>query len=113
MTDDEERELLALLDDEYARRILIAASEEPMSVERLTECCDASPPTIYRRIDRLTAAGYLDEYQELDPDGHHYKTYSTRLERVAIEIAEGSMALDVYRLDEDPADRFTRLFEDL
>ena len=113
MPDDEEQELLALLDDEYARRILIAASEEPMSVERLTECCDASPPTIYRRIDRLTAQGFLDEYQEFDPDGHHYKTYSTRLERVAIEIAEGSMEMDVYRRDEDPADRFTRLFEDL
>lgn len=113
MTDDEGQEVLAILDDEYARRILIAASEEPMSVDRLTDRCDASPPTIYRRIDRLEDKGFLDEYQELDPDGHHYKTYSTRLERVAIEIAEGSMELDVYRRDEDPADRFTRLFEDL
>jgi len=113
MTDDEDQEVLALLDDEYARRILIAASEEPMSVDRLTDRCDASPPTIYRRIDRLEAEGFLETYQELDPDGHHYKTYRTRLERVAIEIDEGSMEIDVYRREEDPADRFTRLFEDL
>ncbi len=113
MTDDEEDEILALLEDEYARSILIEASDEPMSVERLTERCDASPPTIYRRIDRLEERDFVESYQELDPDGHHYKVYSTRLERVAIEVADGEMDLQVRRREEDPADRFTRLFEDL
>lgn len=113
MTDDEDETVLALLDDEYARSILIEASKEPMSVETLTDRCDASPPTIYRRIERLNEQDFLNEYQELDPDGHHYKTYSTRLERVAVEIADGTMDVDVDRREEDPADRFTRLFEDL
>jgi len=112
MTDDEERELprCSTTSTRAASSSRPARNRCPSSA--LTDRCDASPPTIYRRIDRLTAAGYPDEYQEFDPDGHHYKTYSTRLERVAIEITEGSMELDVPP-DEDPADRFTRLFEDL
>lgn len=113
MTDDEDAEVLSLLDDEYARAILIEASEEPMSVDRLTDRCDASPPTIYRRIERLEQREFVESYQELDPEGHHYKTYQTRLERVLVEIDDGEMDLEVSRREEDPADRFTRLFEDL
>lgn len=113
MTADEDEEVLELLDDEYARSILIEASTEAMSVDRLTERCDASPPTIYRRIERLEEREFIESYQELDPEGHHYKTYRTRLERVGIEIAEGEIDLEVSVREEDPADRFTRLFEDL
>jgi len=113
MTDDEETELLAILDDEYARSILIETSKEPMDAERLAERCDASPPTIYRRIDRLDEHDLLEAHQQLDPDGHHYKTYDARLERVAVEIEDGEMDIDVYRTEEDPSDRFTRLYEEL
>ena len=113
MTHDEDETVLELLEDEYARSILIEASIEPMSVETLTERCNASPPTIYRRIERLEEHEFVQSYQELDPDGHHYKTYSTRLERVAIEVGDGEMEIEVYRREEDPADRFTRLFEEL
>jgi predicted transcriptional regulator len=114
MPDDEEAAVLSLLDDEYARRILIETSQKPMSADALSERCDASPPTIYRRIDRLDEHGLLDEQQEMDPDGHHYKTYSARLERVTVDIEDGGMAVDVYLADEeDGADRFTRLYERL
>lgn len=113
MTDDEEAEVLALLDDEYARTILIETSKEPMAAETLTERCNASPPTIYRRIDRLDQHDLLESHQELDPDGHHYKTYTARLERVSVEFADGEMEMDVYRTEEDPSDRFTRLYEEL
>ncbi|MCL9815242.1 winged helix-turn-helix domain-containing protein [Natranaeroarchaeum aerophilus] len=113
MTEDEEVELLAILDDEYARSILIETSKEPMGAETLAERCDASPPTIYRRIDRLDEHDLLESQQQLDPDGHHYKTYAARLERVAVEIEDGEMEIDIHRRDEDPADRFTRLYEEL
>lgn len=113
MTDDEDDEVLALLDDEYARSILIETSTEPMSVDTLTDRCEASPPTIYRRIERLEDHDFLESHQELDPDGHHYKTYSARLEHVSITVADGAMDIEIHRREEDPADRFTRLFEEL
>ncbi|HMB51013.1 winged helix-turn-helix domain-containing protein [Natronoarchaeum rubrum] len=113
MTDDEDAELLSLLDDEYARAILIETSKEPMSADALTERCDASPPTVYRRIDRLDEHDLVEAEQELDPDGHHYKTYRARLERVSVELSDGEMDVRVDRSDENAADRFTRLYEEL
>jgi DNA-binding transcriptional ArsR family regulator len=112
MTDDGD-EVLSLLDDEYARAILIETSREPMSADALTERCDASPPTIYRRIDRLDEHDLVEAEQELDPDGHHYKTYRARMERVSVELDDGQLVVDVQRADETAADRFTRLYEEL
>jgi DNA-binding transcriptional ArsR family regulator len=112
MTDDGD-EVLSLLDDEYARAILIETSREPMSADALTERCDASPPTIYRRIDRLDEHDLVEAEQELDSDGHHYKTYRARMERVSVELDDGQLVVDVQRADETAADRFTRLYEEL
>ncbi|MFD1586613.1 ArsR/SmtB family transcription factor [Halorientalis brevis] len=110
--DEDADELFALLDDEYARTILIATSVEPLSADALAERCDASEPTIYRRIDRLETFDLVESEQQLDPDGHHYKTYAARLERVTIELEDGNLSVAVDRT-EDAADRFTRLYEEL
>lgn len=110
--DEDVDELFALLDDEYARSILVATSVEPLSADALAERCDASEPTIYRRIDRLETFDLVESKQQLDPDGHHYKTYAARLERVTIELDDGDLTIDVDRT-EDAADRFTRLYEEL
>lgn len=58
--------LFALLDDDYARRILAHLNEKPMSARTLSKQCDASPPTIYRRIDRLKDLDLLTEETKLD-----------------------------------------------
>jgi DNA-binding transcriptional ArsR family regulator len=114
MTDEEDDELavVSLLDDEYAAEILRRTSEEPMSATDLTEHCDASEPTIYRRLDRLSDQDLVIERQEVDPQGHHYKTYAARLERVVIELDDGEFRTELF-LREDPADQFTRLFDRL
>ncbi|NHN59680.1 MULTISPECIES: winged helix-turn-helix domain-containing protein [Halorussus] len=99
-----------LLDDEYARAILVATYREPLSAEALAEECDASPSTIYRRVERLQDQRLVEAEQRLDPDGHHYEVFSARLQRVTVELTEDGIELDVDRA-EDPADRFTRLYE--
>ncbi|MEF8780239.1 MAG: helix-turn-helix domain-containing protein [Haloferacaceae archaeon] len=99
-----------LLADEYAWTILSRTREEPKAVEALSDACDADPSTIYRRIDRLQDADLIDDHQQLDPGGHHYKVYSAQLSRVAIELDEDGFAVEVVR-EEEPADRFTRLYE--
>jgi DNA-binding transcriptional ArsR family regulator len=111
--DAEDTSILSVLDDEYARAILIETSIEPLSASDLSERCDASPPTIYRRIEQLQDHDLIVEQQQLDPDGHHYKTYQTRMERVTVEIEDGDCTIDVARREVDAADRFTRLFEGL
>lgn len=110
-------EILELLDDECARTILTETSAEPMSATTLSECCDVSPSTVYRRLDRLRACGLVEEQLRPRPDGNHHKVYSSRLERFALEFEDGELRAEMSMRDEpvetDPADRFTRMWEDL
>lgn len=102
--------LFALLDDEYARRILAHLNEQPMSAKTLSKQCDASPPTIYRRIDRLKDVGLLAEETKLDEQGNHYAVYTSRFDSLSVTIDDGEFSIDLSR-HEDPADRFTNLWE--
>jgi DNA-binding transcriptional ArsR family regulator len=115
--DCDEAELLALLEDEYARAILTATSAEPMSANTLSERCDASVTTIYRRIDRLLACGLLDERLQPQPDGNHYRVYTSRLGRFSIAFEDGERVIEVEERDrppaEDTADKFTRMWREL
>ncbi len=88
-----DEELLTLLDDENVRTILVETREESQSVEALSNCCGADDSTVYRLVDRLQDRNLLIAHQELDPDGHHYKTYSARLERVEIEFTNRASRL--------------------
>lgn len=110
--DSSSEDLLALLDDDYARDILVATAEGPRSVEELSEACGAAPSTIYRRIDRLEDYELVEAEQRLDPDGHHYKVYVARLERVSITLTPSGFDVEIDRTAEDPSDRFTRLYEE-
>lgn len=107
-------ELFALLDDAYARAILTATSTKPMSAKTLAEECDASLPTVYRRVDRLIECGLLAEQTEVVEDGHHYSVYEARLERLTVELEDGDLSVTVEEVPaEDVADRFTDMWEGL
>lgn len=109
--DDEE--LFELLDDPYARRILVETREDPRSADALSDACDASPSTVYRRIERLRERDLLAGEQRIDPDGHHYEVYVARLDRVTVDLTADGFEVAVERREADPADRFTRLYEEL
>ena len=113
--DCDDEKILALLDDEYARAILTATSAEPMSAQTLSERCDASVTTIYRRIDRLKDCDLVEEQLQPQPDGNHYKMYASRLESFSVRFEDGEMRAEITRAEaeEDVADRFTRMWQDL
>lgn len=56
---------LELLGDEYARSILIATRETPMTAAALADELDAAPSTVYDRIDDLETAGFVSKVIEL------------------------------------------------
>lgn len=107
------RAIASLLEDEYAHAILIHTSRQEMSAPELSDACDASVSTIYRRIERLQEHDLLAEHLQLDRDGHHYNTYTARLERIEIELVDGEFQLEVTYRKANAADRFTDLFEGL
>lgn len=111
--DPDVKDLLSVLDDDYARRILIETSKQPMSAKDLAEACDASLPTIYRRIDRLSERDLVSERTEFADEGRHYSIYEAALEQVVIELDNGDLSADVTTEPTDAADRFTSMWEDV
>ena len=112
MSDGPDEDVVDLLGDDYVRTILVETRDGPESVDALSEACDADPSTIYRRVERLEAAGLVTATQRLDPGGHHYKEYGAALEAVHVHIDADGYDVELDRTaDEEPADRFTRLYE--
>jgi DNA-binding Lrp family transcriptional regulator len=109
----EDDDIYALLEDDYARRILVETYEDARSAEALSDACDASESTVYRRVEQLRERDLIDGVQRLDPGGHHHEVYAARLEQVTIELTEDGFVVEIDRADETAADRFTRLYEEL
>ncbi|MFB6168819.1 MAG: helix-turn-helix domain-containing protein [Haloferacaceae archaeon] len=109
----EDDDIYALLEDDYARRILVETYEDARSAEALSDACDASESTVYRRVERLRERDLIDGVQRLDPSGHHHEVYAARLEQVTIELTGDGFVVEVDRTEETAADRFTRLYEEL
>lgn len=99
-----------LLADEHAQRILAATSVEPKSKRELADACDASLPTVGRRVDDLVAAALLREETRARPDGHHDAVYVATLDRVEVRLRDGDLAVDLQRMERDMTDELQRLW---
>ncbi|WP_121822989.1 ArsR/SmtB family transcription factor [Halostella salina] len=68
-------ELLDLLGDDHARRVLREVADAPRTGRELVATVDASKSTVYRRLERLESAGLVESTRTIDPDGHHRKQF--------------------------------------
>ncbi|MFB6310978.1 MAG: ArsR family transcriptional regulator [Salinirussus sp.] len=101
-----------VIGDSLARKLLVILSEERQDVAELTEVFDASEPTIYRRLDTLADYDLIKVHQEVDEDGHHYKTFETTLQRISLEIEDGGYDIDI-SLRRSLVDQFESFWSDL
>ncbi len=83
-----------------------------MSASGLSEACDVSLATVYRRLETLVERGLLSESVELDADGNHRSVYEADLERVDVRLVDGEFEVSVTRR-EDAVDRFARMWNDM
>lgn len=95
-TDDERdtaaaTELLALFGDEYACDILRTLADGPAPARALVDACGMSRPTAYRRLNRLTDAGLVEERLQIAPDGHHRKEFRLVAETATFEVAQNGI----------------------
>jgi DNA-binding transcriptional ArsR family regulator len=82
-----------------------------MSATTLSDHCEVSQPTVYRRLEELRECDLLEERTRPDPEGGHHRTLdATNVRYVTVELEDGRLKLSIDRL-EDMADRFTRLIE--
>lgn len=98
--------------DSLARRILVLASERPVSADDLADQLDVSRPTIYRRVNALVDYDLLSEQQQLDADGNHYQTVETTLKEVVFEIEDGGYNVSL-QMRQSLADQFESFWSDL
>ncbi|QRV17342.1 winged helix-turn-helix domain-containing protein [Haloterrigena salifodinae] len=115
MTDESDSdEILALLDDSYAQEILRRTRNTPMSAKDLSEACDISISTVYRRVERLIDCGLLAERRIPQSDGNHYSMYETRLDELTVTLTDDGFEVTVSeRATGNLADRFTEMWEGL
>jgi len=78
--------VLDILDSEHTRAILRTLAEGPRLGQELIATCEASRSTVYRRLDRLEAAGIVTTDSYLDPDGHHCESYRLQRDRLTVRI---------------------------
>ena len=86
---------LDLLDDEYTREILVALYRGPRRGRELTATCGGSRSTVYRRLDRLQAAGFVTTETVVDPDGHHCDAYRLARDQLTVRIDADGLTVTV------------------
>ncbi|ELZ44467.1 DNA-binding transcriptional regulator [Halorubrum californiense DSM 19288] len=108
-------EVFALLDDEYARSLLSATSHEPMTASELSNQCEMSESTVYRRLNKLEECGLVRAVQVPDPDGNHKKQYEAQLDELVVSLNDGEFELNLQTTTrtQQYADAFTNLWEGL
>ena len=116
MADDPDpADVFALLDDEYARSLLAATSHEPMTAPALSDQCEMSLPTVYRRLEALETCGLVDAELVPDPDGDHRKRYEAQLDELLVSLDDGRFEVNLRTTSTTAefADAFTDLWEGL
>lgn len=104
--------LFALLDDEYARGLLVRLTEEAMTAQQLHDEIGASLATVYRRLDDLTDCGLVQERTRIDEDGNHTSVYEAALGELRVQLTAQGFEVTVDRRG-DVADAFTRVWEEM
>jgi len=113
--DPDPADVFALLDDEYARALLAATSTEPMTPTELSDRCDMSLSTVYRRLNDLEECGLVAADVVPDADGNQPRRYEARLDELRVSLDDGDFSLELATPSRtrEFADTFTDLWEGL
>jgi len=115
MAVDDDRSIEDILDtigDQHARTVLAAISRESRSAKELSQECDLSLPTIYRRLEILEEHDLVTERTSVAEDGNHYNIYECNFDSTVIQLEDQEYKVRIYRKENLP-DRFTQLWDDL
>lgn len=103
--------ILDVFGDPIARATLVLASERPVTVNDLADRLDVSNATIYRRIDALVDANFLQKYPQIDGRGNQPNEYRTLLDEVSFRVDMTGYTVDI-QVQQDLADDFDSIWTD-
>lgn len=105
--------ILAALHDEGCRAIVRELSE-PMTAEEISEAADIPLSTTYRKLDRLTEAGLLEEGVEVRRDGQHVSRYILVFDGVNITLSDDrEFEVELSRESQAPEQRLATLWSEV
>lgn len=93
-----------LLADRHVRRILAVTGVKQQSARDLTDACDCSLSTAYRRLNVLTNRGFLLEQTELGECGNHRSVYELNCSEIQI-TSDGGRVVVVLQFDDGSNER--------
>jgi DNA-binding transcriptional ArsR family regulator len=79
-------ELMDAIDDPDCRAILEATVTKARSASELSEACDLPLSTTYRKVDKLTDVGLLEEGLRLCSSGKHTNEYGLAVESIQLTV---------------------------
>lgn len=79
--------VLDALDDPDCRRIL-RELDAPRTASELSEACDMSLSTTYRKLELLNTATLVEEETRIRQGGHHTREYAIAFEAIEISLDE-------------------------
>jgi response regulator of citrate/malate metabolism len=82
--------VLSVLEDENCRSILEVTSAETLSAQEIADKCDIALSTTYRKVEKLTEAGILNEQIRLSTSGKHTSEYTVKVEDITVSIDKDS-----------------------
>jgi Predicted transcriptional regulators len=86
-------QLLPLLGDECVMDILQTIGDTAAPAREIAEEIGVSRTTVYRRLDRLQEAGLVQASMLYNPNGHHKQQYELTVDRVQLNIGDGSLEI--------------------
>lgn len=87
LTEEAEIEsLLGTLEDPDCRAIIEATTGEALSASELSDRCDLPLSTAYRKVDRLTDVGVLEERVRLSRSGQHTSEYTLQVDSIQLSV---------------------------
>lgn len=89
------RNIHEVIADHRSLQILMAVNQKARSAQDLTNHCEGSLSSIYRRIDVLSDYNLLAENIQIDQEGHHYSVYETRFHDINISLDEGRVITEI------------------
>lgn len=107
--DDAVQTVLGALTDEDCRAILeaIGDDDDRLTATELSETCDVPLSTTYRKLERLTDAGLLEERLRIRRSGNHVAEYDRRVDDVRIAV-DSDVALELHVTERESSERARR-----
>lgn len=78
--------VLTILNDKYCRQLLDAITTQPLTAKELASRCDISYPTVYRKLDLLIKAEFVEKSTQIESDGNHTSVYQLSIDCFTISV---------------------------